>query len=479
MVERLSGDLLTSHHQEFYDIALLGTWDWNISKNQLFWSDKVFSIFGTSQQQFKERYESFLDFVHPDDRADVKAAVTESIEFRSFYQIVHRIVRPDGQERMILQRAQHFDQQDGHHMKGTVLDITNVTQADKEGRKQAQRSHAINRITKLLMDNKPLGKLMEKALQIIFELDWLDIHHRGMVFLANPDTRRLQVIAQHGLDGTAVLTNCDNIAYGYCLCGRLAASDKDEWLASCLDHDHDFVFDGMEDHGHLIFKIKKDQTLVGILNLYNTAHQKASPEDVSFLRTVANTLSGIIEIKTLESMLKERADHYKRKSVYDALTGLPNRAFFEERIKEIENDSRRYDKKFSILYIDLNDFKKVNDEIGHDAGDHILVEFSRILNEVARDSDSCCRLGGDEFVALLPETNRDMAEVLANRVVDGTDVDLDFNGHKLKIKLSIGIATYPDHGEDGKHILKAADEMMYKAKKKVKKKKKRALVVSL
>ena len=138
--------------------------------------------------------------------------------------------------------------------------------------------------------------------------------------------------------------------------------------------------------------------------------------------------------------------------MFDRLT----REFFE---------ARRYDKRFALLFIDLDKFKPVNDQYGHAAGDLLLCEVARRLADNVRDSDTVSRQGGDEFIILVPELPESEQVVqLGMKLLRILGETYLIDGHELNITPSIGIAVYPDDGEDIDTLLKNADTAMYRAK---------------
>ncbi len=166
------------------------------------------------------------------------------------------------------------------------------------------------------------------------------------------------------------------------------------------------------------------------------------------------------------SMLESSHHDLEKQSTHDHLTDLYNRRKFEE---DLENEillAARYQRKFSLVMVDLDDFKRVNDEYGHAAGDSVLIRFSNVLKENIRGSDLVARLGGDEFCILLHETNCDMAtEVCKNIQQFLAENPLEFQGEHYAIVGSFGIAGYPQHGTESETLMQAADKAMYQAKR--------------
>jgi diguanylate cyclase (GGDEF)-like protein/PAS domain S-box-containing protein len=178
------------------------------------------------------------------------------------------------------------------------------------------------------------------------------------------------------------------------------------------------------------------------------------PEDVP-LRIVA-VLRDVTERRRLQERL-ERLAHY------DPLTTLPNRALFFDRLEGAVSRARRDNRRFALLFIDLDGFKAVNDHFGHDAGDFLLFELAKRLKTAIRDSDTAGRMGGDEFIVLLENIARpEDAQAVAEKIhaILGEPAVIPA-GATVSVGASIGIAIFPDDGADSEAIVKAADSAMY------------------
>ncbi len=156
----------------------------------------------------------------------------------------------------------------------------------------------------------------------------------------------------------------------------------------------------------------------------------------------------------------------RHQAFHDALTGLPNRAKFTERLEEAIRHARRSGRIFAVLFVDLDHFKYINDSLGHVAGDRLLQAVAQRLSGGLRDTDTVARLGGDEFIVLLPEIGRiDHAARLAEQIRDAVSEEpYTIDGRELRINPSIGISICPDDGEDAVTLIKNADAAMYHAK---------------
>lgn len=163
---------------------------------------------------------------------------------------------------------------------------------------------------------------------------------------------------------------------------------------------------------------------------------------------------------------KEVADRLIWLSYYDELTGLANRRLFMDRLQQSINMTLRKGLSFSLLFLDLDRFKTVNDTMGHMAGDDILKEASRRLLSVLRDSDIAARFGGDEFALLLPETGKDASRLVAEKIITALRNTYVLNDQLVNLGVSIGIAVFPEDGKNSETLIKHADSAMYHAKKK-------------
>ena len=166
----------------------------------------------------------------------------------------------------------------------------------------------------------------------------------------------------------------------------------------------------------------------------------------------------ITERKQAEETIKQMAYH-------DALTGLPTRRLFNDRLTLALAHAQRNQQKLAVMLLDLDNFKEVNDTLGHDVGDQLLQVVSERLTSLLRKGDTAARMGGDEFMLLLPEITQveDAAEVAA-KILEALREPYVFDDHELHISTSIGVALYPDAGEDGDTLMKNADIAMYRAK---------------
>ncbi|OYY93067.1 MAG: hypothetical protein B7Y41_13195 [Hydrogenophilales bacterium 28-61-23] len=168
--------------------------------------------------------------------------------------------------------------------------------------------------------------------------------------------------------------------------------------------------------------------------------------------------SDISERKQTEDRIHHMAHH-------DPLTDLPNRLLLNDRLENALARTRREETCLALMFIDLDDFKQINDSLGHAVGDRLLIEVAGRLRDVARDSDTVSRLGGDEFVMVMEgfRNTRDV-ECMARKIVDTLDSPVDVDEHSLHVTASVGVVVAPADGEDVETLMRHADMAMYFAK---------------
>jgi len=162
--------------------------------------------------------------------------------------------------------------------------------------------------------------------------------------------------------------------------------------------------------------------------------------------------------------LDKKSDQLVHMALHDSLTGLPNRTLLTDRMEQVLLQSSRNRQNFALFLLDLDRFKEVNDTLGHQFGDELLKMVSSRLLDSIRENDSIARLGGDEFAVLLPQTDLAGAELCANRILQAMETNYTINDISTESKASIGIALYPDHGNNAEALMQFADVAMYHAK---------------
>ncbi|MFZ1547180.1 MAG: EAL domain-containing protein, partial [Candidatus Nitrotoga sp.] len=204
----------------------------------------------------------------------------------------------------------------------------------------------------------------------------------------------------------------------------------------------------------------RDDQPVGLFVLYASEPNFFDREEIKLLTELTANVSYALEYIEKEDKLNHLAYH-------DALTGLPSRTLFQDRLAQALTNSHRHGNRLGVLFIDLDNFKNINDSLGHHAGDILLKQVAARFSTCMREGDTVARLGGDEFVVILGSiASEDDAWMVSQKILKLMTKPITIEGHELIVTCSIGIALYPKDGEDVKTLLQSADGALYLAKSK-------------
>jgi len=211
-------------------------------------------------------------------------------------------------------------------------------------------------------------------------------------------------------------------------------------------------------------RIKNEIALV--MNLDNFERNDAFDENsIIMAKVLANVLGIIFSRLELENQLREKNQLLEYMSYHDTLTNLPNRRLLEEFAEKMLTLAKRENKPLSILFMDLDRFKPINDVYGHQMGDEVLKLVAKRLEKFGRSSDTISRYGGDEFVILAYDCSKQDATALAERLVKAIEEPMKIDQLTLQLSASVGIATFPEDGGELTKLIRLADERLYMAKK--------------
>lgn len=400
-------------------IAKLGNWEWDIIKNELQWSDEIYRIFGLSPQKFGATYEVFLNSIHPDDKEFVKESVDKALYEKRPYSIDHRIILPDGTERIVHEQAEvAFDEADKPlKMAGTVQDVTENKHAEAELKK--------------------LSTIIEQSINTIFIVDIKgDIEYVNPMFETVTGWSKEEAIGKN----PRILSSGETTKAEYEELWNTILSGR-TWRGSFKNKRKD----GKPYWGNAVISpIKNEKGEI--------THFLAVQEDIT-------------EKKTAE----ERAQFL---ASYDELTCLINRARFVELIGNwLQNHA---DIGTGILMlIDIDGFKFINDTYGHGVGDEVLRRTAVFLQSAVKEIGAFYikeseeiilgRMGGDEFAVFLPHLSDGQGIELSEQIRKRFEL-LHFAEMPAHATISMGIVSYPAHGTTTKELFTKADAAIYRAK---------------
>ena len=214
-----------------------------------------------------------------------------------------------------------------------------------------------------------------------------------------------------------------------------------------------------EFHEHIKQRTKSGRTIYVDLSLVLLKNEEDAPIGITWYT------QDVTQRREIEAKLEEQTKLLNFQAYHDTLTQLPNRALFDDRLEQAIASAARHEEKFALLFLDLDNFKQINDTLGHHYGDDILRQVAGRLQSCLRSSDSLARLGGDEFTILVPGLNSsESAANVAQKILDVMRPVFVIDDHKLHISVSIGISLYPKDSLLKNDLLKYADTAMYRAK---------------
>ena len=382
-----------------------------MENNKLYWSDEVYRIFGLAPQEFGATYEAFLKYVHPDDHELVNKAYSDSVTNISSYEIVHRVVTKDGKIKYVEERCDHEVDISGKVIKsiGTVHDITQRREYEKK-----------------LEVSSNVFKYSTDAMIITNE--------KNKIITINKAFEKLTGYSINEAKGK----NPRFLSSGW--------GDKEFYDQMWNDINTTGVWAGEV----------RDRKKTGEIYISKTT--------IIAVKDINGKVLNYIGISHDITVAKEKEKTIQQLAYYDFLTNLPNRKLFEEEVNSFIKSSHYNHKNFALLFLDLDNFKWINDSLGHYFGDKVLIEVSKIINGILNEDSIFARLGGDEFILLVPYENILIISQLATNIIENIKEPLFIENKEINIGCSIGISLFPQNGETYEKLLKNSDIAMYGAK---------------
>ena len=392
-------------------IARLGSSEWDLKTGEVWWSDEAYRIYGFETRRFSPTLETVAEVFHPDDRHLFRTIIEDAFREAKSYDFEHRIVRPDGEVRWLHRRGEVVRGQEVEEtlrIVWTIHDITVHKRAEEELRFSKER----------------LRGLSDAA------LEGLVITDRGMILEANQALLDILRCSPREVVGRSVLE-------------YVAPEYRDQVSQNILSK---------YEEPYEIVGLRKDGTRLDLEVRGKAFSYQGQPVRVTAVRDIT-------ERKALERRLRHQALH-------DLLTGLPNRAVFMARLSSTLAHPRRQRTGVAVMFVDLDNFKFVNDTLGHHVGDELLVAASKRLRTCLRVEDTLVRLGGDEFAVLLKDlADEGEATRIAARIAEELRVPFSLDNQEVFVTSSIGIALNGSGKDSPEDLLKNADIAMYWAKK--------------
>lgn len=403
--------------REAQSLTHIGNWTYHLPTRELFWSDEVFNILALDRAATPSG-QCFLECVHPEDREQVKRSYRAFRSHLQPYEITCRLQLPDGSLKYVTQHSRVVPDAQGTPLRlvGTLQDVTLQALQDIALKESEDRFRTI-------ADNT-------------YDWEYWQGNQQEILYIS-PSCERIT-----GYTVTEFICNPGLMV------DVIHPEDRESYLAHKRD-----ISD--KPHGDMTFRIV---TKAGQVRwIAHGCRAVFARDGAPCGRRGSNR--DVTALKEAEQLAHQLA-------YFDSLTNLPNRRMLMDRLLHALTQAKRFQRALAIMFLDLDHFKQINDTLGHDTGDKLLVEVASRLSRSVRQGDTVARTGGDEFIIILPEIAQpDDAATVAEKIIETVDQPININDHPLHISPSIGIAVYPINGaDDAEELMKKADIAMYEAK---------------
>ena len=400
--------------------GLIGIWRYSFKDNNFNYDETIKNIFGLTNLSSMNQLKLFFSMVHSEDRKRIENAFEVTRSTNADFEEKFRVRRPDKRIRYLSCSANvhHDNISDSNYIIGICWDMTEQYWLEEKIINSEHLNLGLDAITEgwwdwnLMTNQVYLSPLRKKTLG--FEDHELPNNMESYEHLMFPEDRK---ILNQKME-------------------KYIASNSTQPMIQKIRMKHK--------NGSYLWILSRRK---GILN----KHKK--------MIRIIGTVTDITDLKENEAILAQLA--YR-----DCLTKLPNRSYFMDGLLRAIGRAKRTQNIFALMFVDIDDFKEINDRWGHSVGDLVLFEFSNRLMKFSRTVDLVARLGGDEFGIILEDIgSSDEIRTIATRYISAYSEPLKIDGMEIVVQVSIGIALYPEHGKKDQSILTHADKNMYIAKK--------------
>ncbi|XHF32392.1 diguanylate cyclase [Pseudomonas chlororaphis] len=392
--------------------------------------------------------QSMIDYVYPADRERTLAAASDIMGGEPKHNFENRYVRKDGSVVHILWSAR-WSEVDQLRI-AVARDITERKLAESRQAALYAISEAAHAAEDLLALFKRIHMIIGEWLPALnFSVALYDEHCAQLNFPYHVDDDELQPEQPGTITGR--------------LCAEVIRSGQPILLTPDCPHappEFAALVVGQQSPCWLGVPLSsKDRTIGALIVKSLPGGERYTERDKELLQYVCAQVATAIERQQLHARLRRMAQ-------YDQLTQLPNRELLRDRLKAALSHARDQSGHMALLYVDLDRFKQVNDTFGHGVGDMLLQTVANRLKGCVRETDTVARIGGDEFVVLLHSVHAaDDADSVAEKIRQVLVQPMRLDGHNLHIEPSIGVARYPEHGDEEQQLFRHADQAMYTAKR--------------
>jgi diguanylate cyclase (GGDEF)-like protein/PAS domain S-box-containing protein len=412
------------------------------------------AVIGRSAQEVRLRERTIIE---------APGASDQTIRRRSGFRVyADAIPLPDGSRRDVIICESSCVSADGR-VRGLLSSIMDITD-QKRAERRMMMEHAVTRV---LAEAESLDEIVPTIIETICKtMGW----HYGALYRCHRDEGVLRCEEMWGVNTAEIREFMAAVGRrsvptdepGDGLVRRTFRLGKPVWIPDIttdetLRRKSLVIKAGL--HGALAFPLRGGGEVLGILEFFHTDVLRPDAMLLAIAESIGSQIGQFI--------VRRRTEAEKYAAMHDALTGLPSRLLFMERLEHALVQAGRHGRRLAVMFIDLDRFKFINDSLGHEAGDMMLQEIARRLKLRLREGDTVARLGGDEFVMLLEEiTSPQDTLLIAQKLVSELGEPFLLSGQHVNVTASIGVSTYPEDSIDASTMLRYADAAMYQAKAK-------------
>jgi diguanylate cyclase (GGDEF)-like protein/PAS domain S-box-containing protein len=434
-----------------------GLWDWDLKSNEMYYSPRWKSMLGYAEHELEQHLDTWKQLVHPDDKEMVLNKVNEYLNGNTdSYSVEMRMVHRNGKNIHVLSRAFMLTTNDNNEpirLVGTHVDITHRKNIEAHNIKNTE-------ILKKIAMGNPASEIYE-AIALMYEdlhpgmrCSMLELHGNKLMHGGAPSLPKEYCDALNGLEYGPSVGSCGTSTFT----GKRVIVADIENDPKWKKIKHLALPHGLRCCWSEPIKSSSGMVL-GAFGMYYDFTDIPNEEQSLDLESAAR-LAGIV-------MERDQTQRQIYKLAFiDELTELPSRASFYQHLEKTINLSSQNNSQFGLMYIDLDDFKQINDSLGHDVGDQLLQVISKRLIKATRDIDFVGRLGGDEFCIIMKDFTEESTSDIAANCITEISKPLELINRIINPTISIGIAHYPEDGLNSTSLFKAADVSLYKAKEK-------------
>ena len=390
----------------------VGIWDLYPQTEELIWDDSMFSLFHINKEDFSGAYDAWVSSLHPDDREQADRELNTALAGGKSFNTDFRVIWPNGEIRNIKGIAKVFCDDAGTpiRMLGINADITAQKQSEE----------------KLTLAANVFTHARESITITDAEGTIIDVNE---TFTVSTGYSREEAIGQNPR---------------FLRSGRQSAEFYEDMWQTLLEDGYWYgELWNRRKNGEIHVEMK---TISAVRNEHGiTTHYVALSNDITHI--------------------KEHQKQLERMGNYDMLTNLPNRSLLADRLSHAMSHCQRQEQSLAVIFLDLDNFKNVNDTHGHDVGDDLLIALSTRMMDALRKDDTLARIGGDEFVAILEDVSKIAdCEPVLERLLQAASKPVVVSNKRLQVSASIGVTFYPQDNVENDQLMRHADQAMYIAK---------------